>query len=278
MNCVYVSSTDNEWITLLSPNEKNYVLQNPEELFKYEWQYSGIESSTFGGEIKRFSKSFAEYTLTVSVVCNSQEDFAQKVRYMTDMFDTDIKNMTPGRLSFNDSYLECYIKASNHVEYDDLFYMADIELTVLTAYPMWLANRSWAFSRWDEDNQAILGFAILNSAVLGTESGTAKVHVTNTAPTPCDAQIIISGPVENPLLQIGDNCYQVYCTLEKNDILKIDTKAKTVLLNSANYFSHRNYNYDIFAKISSGTSEVKYSGDSKVRVELLEGRSQPSWN
>ncbi len=247
MECSYQSGTGDKVITLLANDENNFVLQNPEELFKDEWQYTGIESTSFGGEIKKFYKSFAEYTLTVSVVCDSQEDFAEKIQFMSDAFQADIENKTPGKLYFNNTYLECFIRSSSYAEYDDLFYMADIELTVVSPYPGWISEslNTYIFSK-DTDETSVLGFSIVGFAILGTDKGSSWFRIiSNNQLVPCDMSITMFGPAESPLVQIGDNYYQVNYTIESGQALTINTKNKTVTLgDGTNLFAYRNYDYN----------------------------------
>ncbi len=280
MECLYQSGTGDKVITLLANDENNFVLQNPEELFKDEWQYTGIESTSFGGEIKKFYKSFVEYTLTVSVVCDSQEDFAENIQFMSDVFQADIENKTPGKLYFNNTYLECFIRSSSYAEYDDLFYMADIELTVVSPYPGWISEslNTYTFSK-DTDETAVLGFSVAGVAVLGTGKGSSWFRIiSNNQLVPCDMSITMFGPAESPLVQIGDNYYQVNYTIESGQALTINTKNKTVTLgDGTNLFAYRNYDYNIFEKLQPGRNEIRYSEASQLYITKYETRGQPSW-
>lgn len=280
MECSYQSGTGDKVITLLANDENNFVLQNPEELFKDEWQYTGIESTSFGGEIKKFYKSFAEYTLTVSVVCDSQEDFAEKIQFMSDVFQADIESKTPGKLYFNNTYLECFIRSSSYAEYDDLFYMADIELTVVSPYPGWISEslNTYTFSK-STDETAVLGFSVVGVAVLGIGKGSSWFRIiSNNQLVPCDMSITMFGPAESPLVQIGDNYYQVNYTIESGQALTINTKNKTVTLgDGTNLFAYRNYDYNIFEKLQPGRNEIRYSEASQLYITKYETRGQPSW-
>lgn len=281
MVCMYQSGTGGKVITLLADNENNFVLQNPEDLFKDEWQYTGIESTSFGGEIKKFYKTFVEYTLTVSVVCDSQEDFAQKIQNMSDVFQADIENKTPGKLYFNKTYLECFIRSSSYAEYDDLFYMADIELTVVSPYPGWISEslNTYCFEK-DKDENSVVGFSTLGIAVLNTDKGAGTVKtITNNQLVPCDMEIKMFGPAESPLVQIGDNYYQINHTIESGEALTINTKNKTVTLDDGtNLFAYRNYDYNVFEKLQPGRNKIIYSEDSWLFIKKYETRGQPSWS
>lgn len=280
MVCLYQSGTGGKVVTLLANDENIFALQNPEELFKDEWQYTGIESTSFGGEIKKFYKSFVEYTLTVSVVCDSQEDFANKIQNMSDVFQADIENKTPGKLYFNKTYLECFIRSSSYAEYDDLFYMADIELTVVSPYPGWISEslNTYCFGK-DIDETSVLGFSVVGVAVLNTGKGaSADKTINNSQLVPCDMSIMMFGPAESPLVQIGDNYYQVNYTIESGQTLTINTKSKTVTLgDGTNLFAYRNYDHNIFEKLQPGSNKIIYSEASWLFITKYESRGQPSW-
>lgn len=280
MVCLYQSGTGGKVVTLLANDENIFALQNPEELFKNEWQYTGIESTSFGGEIKKFYKSFVEYTLTVSVVCDSQEDFANKIQNMSDVFQADIENKTPGKLYFNKAYLECFIRSSSYAEYDDLFYMADIELTVVSPYPGWISEslNTYYFGK-DIDETSVLGFSVVGVAVLNTGKGaSADKIINNSQLVPCDMSIMMFGPAESPLVQIGDAYYQVNYTIESGQTLTINTKNKTVTLgDGTNLFAYRNYDHNIFEKLQPGSNKIIYSEASWLFITKYELRGQPSW-
>ena len=84
---------------------------------------------------------------------------------------------------------------------------------------------------------------------------------------------------------IGENLYQVFIDLEKNDKLVIDyssdiKKTITKITGSGmkiNAFDNRNKEARIFTKIEAGKQLVSWSGLFSFDITLYEERSLPRW-
>jgi hypothetical protein len=81
---------------------------------------------------------------------------------------------------------------------------------------------------------------------------------------------------------IGDNVYQVNCSIEYDEYLVIDSKEKKVLLHHANgkietKFNDRNRDYYIFEKIPNGIVPIDWYNCSDFDVIIYDERSEPKW-
>ena len=93
----------------------------------------------------------------------------------------------------------------------------------------------------------------------------------------------IYGRCTNPIINISDNTYQLYVTLNAEEYAEIDTFKKTITKYSSNgvrsnIFNSRNKSYDAFNKIPQGSFDITTVGVEKVDIVLIERRGEPRWD
>lgn len=107
--------------------------------------------------------------------------------------------------------------------------------------------------------------------------------ITNNSNLPSEFEMCIHGEVSGPVIQIGNNIYKLNMGIGSGERVIINTINKTIYLydvngNQSNVFFKQDDEYNIFEKIPSGISNVKFDSDTlEFTVTLLEERSTPKW-
>ena len=95
--------------------------------------------------------------------------------------------------------------------------------------------------------------------------------------------MVIYGPAVNPSVSIANHPYQVNITIEKGELLEIDSTKGTVYQITSkgqkiSRFNERQKEPSVFEKIPPGGSLISWNGDFDLDVILYEERSEPRWS
>lgn len=281
---IFYENSKGERLDLLS---ENIAIQEIESLFDNVWEYASTNSMIFGGKIKKFYKGVQTKPFILSLACNSEKEFAELNRKIEDVFFYDVQMKTPGRLYVNKSYLSCYVYESSYTNYEDLFYMTDRKFSLVTEYANWVEETKKTISATISTSNAIAGLAVAGRAVVGVDNSptieSIEAYIDNSQPMPCNYRMTLHGPVDLPMLTIGENVYNIDTYVDEGEMLIIDSKEKTAYQYSAggvpkNVFHLRDPEYQLFEKIQPGLQEIIYSGTSPIDFILYKERGEPSWN
>lgn len=264
------------------------AIQDIDTLFDNEWSYATATSMIFGGKVKKFYKACQEKEFTVSIFCDSEEEFTNLSKEIEDVLFYDTWMKTPGRLYVNDTYLSCFIYSSEYSDYEDLFFSADRKFKLVTEYPNWVAERGYLISRTFTGTTTTLGFCVVGLGVLndsGTSSDESDIdsRIENPLSIPCNFRIKMHGASEWPYLKVGDNIYNVDVEIPEGGYLVVDSKERTCTLydsdgNETNVFGYRNPDHYIFEKLPPGVSEVTWGDLTPVEFTVYEERGEPLWS
>lgn len=281
---IYYENSKGERLDLLSDK---IAIQDIETLFENMWEYASTNSMIFGGKIKKFYKGVQTKSITVSLACDSEEEFTELCKEIEDTFFYDVQTNKPGKLYVNSSYLSCYIFESSYTNYEDLFYMTDRSFTIVTEYPNWIEEMRKSITATISTSNAVAGLAVVGRAVAGVDNTptteSIEAYINNDQPMPCNYRMTLHGPVDLPMLTIGANIYNIDTYVDDDETLVIDSLEKTALQYDANgipsnVFHLRDPQYQLFEKIQPGLQEVIYSGISPIDFILYKERGEPSWS
>ena len=96
-------------------------------------------------------------------------------------------------------------------------------------------------------------------------------------------KMTIYGPCVNPKITIKDQEYQVSETLEKNEYIEIDGRAKTIIKykvdgTKENIFYKKSTKNSIFKEIPEGELLINWDGTFGFDVTVFKERSVPEWS
>lgn len=235
----------------------NLAIQNIENLFSDEWEYTSINSITFGGKVKKFFKGLQERNLKLSVFADSEKEFDETMKRLHDVFTYDIRTKQAGKLYVNKSYLECWFFSSSYSEYEDLFYATDKDYKLVSGRPIWTTETETTIS-------------------------SSGLTVINTSNLPMPLSLIIRGPHDAPHVEVGDNIYDINYSIPEGGYIHIDGISRTATLHypdgtEQNVFGYRDTDYNLFEQLPPGAHEVVFSGTNPITITLFNERGEPSW-
>lgn len=253
--------------------------QEPESLVSSKWSYSTISGVNDLGKIKRFWKSTEERKLKVTVLADDVEEFDSVMYQMHRTFDRDIRQMTPGKLWWNDFYKEVFAIASDHDAFEELMESVERTITFLSVYPYWIRKTtiqclSYTGVAGALDYPMDYGFDYDQSEYIET--------VNNDCIGAANFEIIFFGPCINPTVTIGEHSYTLYVTLDAGEFARIDSKTKKITKHSVtgdveNIFHLRDKESYIFERIPEGSTTILRSKDLGMDISIFDERGEPDW-
>lgn len=257
-----------------------FLIQNPEDLFSYEWKYETSKNYLSTGNIVKFNKNVQARSINIQIWTNSKREYTEALDFLNRIFEVDILTMTPGRLYFNECYLTCYIFAGKYSNYEEDFYTTDKKIDIVTDVPFWIKESEFVF---EAGEQSFVNGKKYNYRYPYRYSLNAgENYIENTHYTECAFKLKIYGPCINPYIIIGENRYQVWTVLTSGEWLEIDSihkKIYKVMSNGVrdNLFNERDKQSSVFKKISPGKQRVLSPGAFDFQIILYEERSEPRW-
>lgn len=261
-----------------------YLMLTDTDLFDYTWK--SANKGTAHPQITSFSRNMITKKFSIRVKGIDVDTYKQNIEYLTNFFDADVVNLSPGKLYVNDYYLDCYIYASNKtVKYLEVL-NTTVEFTLISPDGNWKTSKILKYGfRQDDDNDSS------NSSMLDysydymydyTNSTTYR-SLNNDGYAPSDFELTIYGKCKNPTISIGDWNYGAndveLLTGEKLIINSLNKKVYKVKNNGdiVNLFNNRFKDFYAFQKIPVGTSTVGWNGAYTFDIRLFKDRSEPKW-
>lgn len=270
----YINSINKE-IDFMQEDNPNFF---GGDLFNYSWS---TDSSTvqFGTRIKRFTKNALNIPLVLRL------SGANKKRQLNDLFeisDYDVKNELPGRLVFNDYYINGFITSVKVPSQVALGGDTKVDVIIHCPYPFWMKETTTSFNI---STTGVFGKKNLDYPHDYAFDYTTSLNVftlNNGGYSAADFRFVFYGPVKNPSINIGLNTYKVNAEVGARELLMIDSLKKTIVLvkrngDKQNLFNARYRESYIFEKVPVGLNNVSWSDDFKFDITLIEQRSEPKW-
>lgn len=256
------------------------MIQDPESLFKYNWNY------TSGVTIKRltaFKKAITERECTLSIFADSEEEFNKILNDILEVTDFDVTNEQPGKLYYKNYYLDCYIIAGGLEEWEPDFETTDKKIKIASQDGKWIKETTIPF-RWQEQEVDTSGKAYPYNYPYNYGMGTGYTsEIEIESISDMDFVLTIYGYINKPEISIGSNTYMVDHEVAPNEELVINSRDRTIYLINRptgivkSMFRYRSKDFWIFEKIPSGILPVYWNGAYDFDLKLLEERSEPKW-
>lgn len=244
-----------------------------------DYEKSYIETRN---RIRDFKNTLKERYFTITVFGKNEQDYYNNLNNLHEVFEKDVANLTPGRLYFQNSYLQCYVIASTKTEWEDTDCMMDNEIRIIPACQSWIQEETHQFFPQSEPAASGgLDFPFdFEFDFSESKSGFEQWNIEHYAPS--HFKMIVYGPCVNPVVTINGYPRQVFVTLEESEYLVIDSRDSTVMKYLANgttenAYNSRQFHPSIFEKIPGGLLNIDWPGTFGVDVTLYIERSEPKW-
>lgn len=255
---------------------------------KYEtlpaWE---LEAVLLNGRVAGLRNQKMTYTLPVTIL---GEGTAEGVAARNDLYEIparDVDASAPGRLYFNDWYIEGYMTASSVTNFWQSKRYAQYELTFTATEARWVRDTTSNYV--DQQGQSVSGLDFPFDFPFDFGMSTNDKSVTNGNYTESPIMLRIYGPATNPSVTIANNNYRLNISVGVGEYVEVDGMAYTVTHIKANGervnafgnivgdFERDSGSY-IFQPIPAGDSAVSWSGNFNFDIVTHELRSEPKWS
>lgn len=252
------------------------------KLHSYSWNV--IERKhRFGAAVRDFKKDAIEYKieLRISGTDNRKKEIEN---ILFEAFERDINTKRPGKLLYDDYYIECYITASETSP--DEYFGLKKTITAYCPYPFWIKETTYQY--FPEPPEAVK-YTELEEGIMFPEfpfdfcTETGEEVLINPSFNDSNFIMTIYGFAENPQVNIAGHPYKVEATINEGEQLVINSLTHTVqkigrLGEITNLYNARGKIYSVFKKIPPGTNTLQWSGGFGVDIKLFDERSEPKWS
>ena len=254
------------------------------DFHKYTWS-PDTTSRQYGVKIARFTKSAISYSTTLAVR-GSYAFRRDTLEALHADFETDILNMSPGRIYWGSCYIECYITSNDTSPESDNRWTQN-KVTIYCPYPFWIEETEIEIGKLtestttDTDKGYDDGYAYSYSYAA---SQTIK-HVTLSHYGLATYKLVASGPASYISVSIDGTLRTVNYAIAEGETLTIDTRPnldsdKRIYVTASdgtmtNVFDYRDPDSGIFDKIQPGILAVDYSRAYPITLTLYAERSEP---
>lgn len=249
------------------------IFVNYNDLRNFEW---GVKSKN--NKITGFGKGIVNKTIPFVFLVDQQKANEIKDQFY-EHFEIDILKEEKGYFEINGYKYYCFAIKSTKSKYLIDKRLLYLEVGITTDDSDWIKETTYTadFSSMQARTTTKYPFTYPF-----TYSAPKSVNIINDFFTDSHAVIRIYGRCTNPVVNINDNTYQLYVTLNAGEYAEIDTLHMTITKYSSdgaqtNIFNSRNKSYDTFKKIPQGSFDVTAVGAEKVDIVLIERRSEPKW-
>ena len=271
---------ENSMGAVLDLNDGNYFV-NANDLRNFEWEYDITgRPSGLGGRVRRFSRQYAEKTLSIAVRGTGGVSYQSRLNALHALTEPDILTTKPGRLWLDGQYLICFLSVTSELTaYSEKKGFAAKELTIVAVEPFWHTEQIYSFSPSTGSVTGGKKYNLHYPYRFGTGYSNQTLYNSHYAATPM--KIAIYGPVTNPEITIGGHLYAVTSVILTGERMEVDQIARTITKIDASggkydMFDSRNKVHDIFQYAPAGPSSVLFTGI-KFDVTLIQQRSEPRW-
>lgn len=249
----------------------------------YEWTPNTTDKE-MGVTVNAFAKEPVTYDITLTVR-GKEKERKQILNKLTNAFEYDVVNLTPGRIYYGEYYIDGYVKKSSNEVSSENNSRTDCKIEIYCPYPFWSMEQQESFYP-DSTNKGkpytFLDYPITYNYDYSRKSaGTQNWIIDHFRDN--NFEMVIYGPCADPRILINGYPYQIYETLEAGEYILITSREKTItkhLRNGTvqNIFAKRAKDKSVFALIPSGVLTLNWSGEFGFDIKVYKERSVPEWN
>lgn len=269
VNITYVASSGNTYNMMTRFRTRAADFHN--------WEYEAQAVQLLNGErVSTFRKKAVTYEVEL-VVQGTDIQRRALITAFHDDIERDIKTLTPGRVVYNDWYINCYVigSALDPDETVDRWTNNKLSLYVPSGYWYRDLKKELRYDREAEqspylDYEYDYAYDYMVPAY-GTEIWNTDI------PFASDFEMVIYGPCVNPRVLINHHIYMVYATVPVGETLVVNSKEHTVMIGDYNAFDDRYKAESIFDQIPGGELRIDW-GSFDMDITLFNERSSPKWS
>lgn len=262
---------------------ENYKMHKDTNLLSYKWEYSNSE---YANRIESFSMNFVDKSFTVSVFGRTREEYQAAVNRLNEVFERDIKKLSPGKLYVGNNYLRCYMIESDCSRFDVHKNKVTKTYTLVAENGQWIKETEYLASRdmmvLTEGTDRAIEIDYPHDYPHDYYMASGVMSAVNTNIEDADFIMRIFGSCINPVVYINDYAYRVNVELYEGEYLEIDSVRKKIIKYNAkgeqtNCFNLRSRETYIFKKLSPGKIAIAKNSPFLLSLTVLEYRSEPEW-
>lgn len=251
----------------------------------FQWEAETSER-TYGERVDTWKKKSATYTVSVWF-SGTLSKRKEQLNAFHASIEKDLVYNTPGRLSWGESYISCFIRSSNVYPHEKYGNVTVNDLEIYCPSPMWIREQSIIIdpvqvtpSATDINYNPSYGYPYSYPL----DSGNATIQINHYAP--CDFRAVLHGPSNGMNVQIGNIHLIVFRTIPTNGSMVVDTRGylpadKHCYLAfggmEINCFNDRDPASQLLTKIDPGTHLVRYARETRLELTIFRERSEPEW-
>ena len=273
VNLRYVASSGRSY------NLRGDTLRTRRKANFHSWNW-GTNAVTlqYGARVSAFTRAAKVYETTLTLFGTSQSKQAY-LNALHDDFELDVRNVKPGRLIWNDYYIECYATASS-TEPDDSNMLVDNKVSFYCPHPFWVKEETRSFYPQASGTEETFLDYPHDYAYDYYSGGSGSAIWPTDFPFKSAFRMVVYGPATNPRIAINGHAYQILDVLGASEHVEIDSKLGTIVKTTAsgqkiNAFDLRNKEESIFEDLPSGTLSISWPGTFGFDLTLYEERSEP---
>lgn len=250
------------------------ILVNYNDLRDYEW---GVK--TKNDKITGFYKGVVKKTIPFVFCVDEYEADEIKNRFY-EHFEIDVLQKKKGYFEINGYKYYCFAVKSVKSNYLISKRHLHINVGIATDDSYWIKETSYNADFSSSSARTVTKYPFTYPF---TYSAPKAVNITNDSFDDTDIIMRFYGTCTNPIVNISNNTYQLYLTLNAGEYAEIDTFKRTITKYSvdgvqSNIFDTRNKSCNIFGKIPQGSFDATTVGVEKVDIVLVERRGEPKWS
>lgn len=265
--------------TILNLMQNGIYAQDPEALTQNTWSYTTISGVNGLARVKRFYKNVQTAKMKLSIMAADKEEFNTIMYEMHRIFEKDVRNMTQGKIWWNNFYKEGFVYSTSNDDYEELFESVEHEIEFLSVNPSWIRRTTYQYRAQANETGTLdyprdYGYDYDRSDILEV--------LENKCIGEANFELIFYGAAVDPQITIGGNVYGLETTLKEGEYATVNSITKKIRQYSitgeeTNIFDRRDRENNIFQKIPEGTLAVLRSKEMQVDVTLYDERGEPEW-
>ena len=267
----YIASSGNRY-NLIS----NGIRHKKANYHRWSWNVEGTKLQ-YGERVAGFSKDPAEYDTELQFY-GPEKKRRELIGALHDDFERDIRNLTPGRIIWEDYYIDCFIRESSTDPDEENNTWTANKIDIYAPYPFWMQDVEISLAASQVTGSGFLDYRYdyrydYSAPVMGTK------YYKTSFPFDSEFKMIIYGLAVNPRIVINGYPYVLYTTIPAGSYAVIDSRARTITLYSGgrktNLFNFRNTSDSIFQKIPGGNLRLVWDASFGVDITIYHERSEP---
>lgn len=282
-NVTYTSSRGTVFNLLDFDSAKLYKA----DFHDYSWGKEVVKRQ-FGEIVNRFTKTAQSYKCTFRFrgPVTSRRSQIEAFHWETEY---DICHMQAGTLTWGETYIKCYMLASDTTPEDNGAAYTENEVTMYCPYPFWISEQVMEIypSNGADDDETSKGYTATKYGYPYSYCGApTTIYVNTNHYNESDFKMIIYGPAPSVQWNIGGNIYAVDYPLRSNQYMVVDSRQDTpadrqcYVVSEAgvivNVFDYRDpSNGELFKKIPSGEFIINYPRTYGMQLTIFKERSEP---